>query len=68
MEWLIGGFILLAIIGAIFKPRRCDICDLSFKKKYHTWQLEGKTQHLCPNCNSRMNRRISAQKFKDRFG
>ncbi|MGT8857862.1 hypothetical protein [Enterobacter sp. 186315] len=68
MEWIIGGIVLLGIIGAIFKPSRCDICGISFKKKYHTWTIEGKKQHLCPNCNGKMNRRVSSQKFKDKFG
>ncbi|MCE9992286.1 hypothetical protein LZ633_09800 [Enterobacter asburiae] len=68
MEWIFGGVVLLVIIGAIFKPSRCDICGISFKKKYHTWTIEGKKQHLCPNCNGKMNRRVSSQKFKDKFG
>ncbi|XWY12224.1 hypothetical protein ACK3F5_12085 [Photorhabdus asymbiotica UENP] len=68
MEWVIGGIILLLILNAIFKPRRCDICNVTFKRKYYTRQIEGKKQHLCPNCNSRMDRKISSKKFKDRFG
>lgn len=36
MEWLLGGFVFLVIIAAIFKPTRCDICNASFKKKYYT--------------------------------
>lgn len=68
MEWIIGGIILFAIISAIFKPTRCDVCNLSFKRKYYTWTLEGKKQHLCPNCNARMKRRVSNQRFNDRFG
>ncbi|OCQ53774.1 hypothetical protein Ppb6_01000 [Photorhabdus australis subsp. thailandensis] len=68
MEWVIGGIILLLILGAIFKPSRCDICNVNFKRKYYTWEIEGKKQHLCPNCSSKMDRRISSKKFKDRFG
>ncbi len=68
MEWLIGGFVLLVVIGTMFKPSRCDICHNSFKRKYYTWTIDGKKQHLCPNCNSQMSRRVSSKKFKDRFG
>jgi len=68
MEWIIGGFILLAVIGAIFKPRRCDVCGIFFKRNYYTWTIEGRKQHLCPNCNNKMSRKISNKKFTDRFG
>ncbi|CCP03748.1 hypothetical protein BN439_2702 [Erwinia amylovora Ea644] len=68
MEWIIGGIILLAIIGSILKPRRCDICGILFKRNYHTWTIEGRKQYLCPNCNSKMSRRLSNQRFTDRFG
>ena len=68
MEWIIYGAIALFVIGAIFKPRRCDICGIGFKRKYYTWTIGGKKQHLCPNCNSKMTRRQSSIKFKDRFG
>lgn len=64
MEWIIGAVILIGIIGTIFKPRRCDICDINFKKKNYTWTIEVKKQHLCPGCNGKMQRRVSSQKFK----
>ncbi|MGK4439157.1 hypothetical protein ACSMDG_09335 [Yersinia proxima] len=68
MEWIIFGVIALVIIGAIFKPRSCDVCGTSFKRKYFTWEIDGKKQHLCPNCNSKMNRRNSGRHFKNKFG
>ncbi|AWM81562.1 hypothetical protein DKL61_15125 [Gammaproteobacteria bacterium ESL0073] len=68
MAWFIGLFIIIVIIFELCRPRRCDICKLSFNKKYHTWSIEGKKQHLCPNCNSKMTRRISSQRFNKRFG
>ncbi|HHG9960395.1 TPA: hypothetical protein ACPZLH_001571 [Yersinia enterocolitica] len=68
MEWIIFGVIALVIIGAIFKPRSCDVCGADFKKKYFTWKIDGKKQHLCPYCNSKMNRRNSDRQFKNKFG
>ncbi|WP_446469895.1 hypothetical protein [Xenorhabdus stockiae] len=68
MEFVIGLLILLVILGAVFKPRRCDICNVNFKRKYYKWEILGKKQYLCPNCNSQMRRKISSKKFKDRFG
>ncbi|AWC93576.1 hypothetical protein PQM29_002667 [Morganella morganii] len=68
MEWVIGIIIFLAVINTIFKPRRCGVCGQGFKKKYHTWTIEGKKEHLCPHCNSRMTRRVSYKRFNDRFG
>lgn len=68
MEYLFWGVIALIVIGAIFKPRRCDICDTYFKKSYYTWTIDGKKQHLCPNCNNKMSRRVSSAKFNNRFG
>ncbi|PPC64560.1 hypothetical protein C1Y41_08045 [Pantoea sp. ICBG 1758] len=68
MEWIICGVILLAAIGAILKPRRCDICGILFKRKYYTWTIEDRKKHLCPNCNNKMSRRVSNKRFTDRFG
>lgn len=68
MEWFIGVIILLFVIGSIVKPRRCDVCNLAFKRKYYKWTIEGKKQHLCPNCNSKMSRRVSSQQFDNKFG
>lgn len=45
MEWVIGGFVVLIVLGAIFKPSRCDVCGTGFKKKYYTWTIEGKKQY-----------------------
>ena len=68
MEWLIG-LVVLFILAAIFGgPGRCDVCRAPIKKAYYTWKLEGKKQKLCPHCNAQMERRISKQAFKNRFG
>ncbi|RAY71631.1 hypothetical protein DP185_07725 [Enterobacter hormaechei] len=68
MEWIVGAVILTAILVAILKPRQCDICHTYFKRKYYTWKIDGEKQHLCPNCNGKMQRKVSSQKFKNRFG
>ncbi len=65
---LVVIIIVVIIIAGFFKPSRCDVCGTTFKKTYYTWKIDGKTQHLCPYCNGKMNRRQSTQKFKDRFG
>lgn len=67
MEWIVG-IIVLIFIASLFKPRSCDICGTGFKRKYHTWTIGGKKQHLCPYCNGKMNRKNADQRFKDRFG
>lgn len=68
MEWLIGFFVFFLIVTVIFKPGKCDVCDTRFKRKYYIWEIEGKKQYLCPNCNGKMSRRVSARRFKDKFG
>lgn len=67
MEWIIGVIVVL-FIASLFKPRRCDVCGEPFKRKYFTWEIDGKKQHLCPHCNGKMSRRLSNKRFKDRFG
>ncbi|TGB71782.1 hypothetical protein FFT88_23840 [Escherichia sp. E4930] len=68
MEWVVGGFIVFVILGAMLTPVSCDICGTSFKKKYYTWVIEGKKQRLCPDRNNKMSRRGSNQRFTERFG
>nr|WP_314267045.1 hypothetical protein [uncultured Moellerella sp.] len=67
MEWFIGIIIVLIVIGTIVKLRRCDICNLGFKRKYYAWTLEGKKQHLCPSCNLKMSREVNPQKFDSKY-
>ncbi|AJI88087.1 hypothetical protein CH54_3832 [Yersinia rochesterensis] len=43
MEWIIG-IIALVFIASMFKPRRCSVCGTGFKKKYFTWEIDGKKQ------------------------
>lgn len=71
MEWILYIFIAYIVIKVIQKlaePTSCDVCSTDIKRKYYTWTIDGKKQHLCPNCNSKMNRRQSNRHFKNRFG
>ncbi|MOA42514.1 hypothetical protein D3C78_1645680 [compost metagenome] len=67
MEWLIGIAVVYVLLQ-LFKPRWCDVCRARFKRTHYTWKIDGKKQHLCPACNSKMERRQSNKRFKDRFG
>lgn len=68
MEWFFGAIVLIVILNNLFKPKKCDVCGFRFKKSYSKWKIDGKTLHLCPNCSSQMERKISRKRFKDRFG
>lgn len=67
MEWIIA-IIVIVFVVKLLKPSRCGICGTLFKINYYTWKINGKKQHLCPNCNSKMKRRKSDISFKDKFG
>lgn len=43
MEWVIGGFVVLIVLGAIFKPSRCDVCGTGFKKNITPGLLKAKS-------------------------
>jgi len=68
MEWVIGGIILLVIIVLFCKPSRCAICGLTIKKKYYTWEINGKNRKICPKCNNQMEHKVSKEAFKKKFG
>ena len=61
-------FIVVIIVAEIFKPRRCSVCNSPFKRKYYKWKIAGKNQYLCPACSARMDRKVSKQKFEQKFG
>lgn len=63
MEFIIILILVLYVAYQIFKPKNCDICDLQFKRVYYTWTIQGEKKHLCPNCNSKMGRKVSSAKF-----
>lgn len=66
--WIIVVLVAAAILNDIFKPKRCSVCKQRFKRKYATWKIGGKKMHLCPNCNSRMERKVSKERFDQKFG
>ena len=68
MGWIIGIIILIVIIALLCKQKKCDVCGLDIKRKFYTWEIDGKKQTLCPKCNSQMERKVSKQAFKNRFG
>ncbi len=67
MEVVIVLVVIVVLTAALAKPRRCDVCDTPFKRGYYTWKIEGKKQRLCPNCNRKMERKMSSKKFKEKF-
>lgn len=68
MEWIIGIIVLIFIISVFAGPGKCDVCGLPIKKKHYTWKIDGKKQKLCPKCNSQMERKVSKDAFKSKFG
>jgi hypothetical protein len=70
MEWiiLIGICVASIIVSIIFRPPKCDVCGLGIKKISYSWKIGGKKQKLCPKCNSRMERKVSKEAFKSKFG
>lgn len=67
LEYVVAIIVSIIIIGAIFKPRRCSVCNTPFKRKYYTWKIDGKKQHLCPNCNRQMERKQSKIAFNKKY-
>jgi len=68
MEWIIIAVIAFVILAAFADKGKCDICGLSIKRTSHTWRIGGKKQKLCPKCNNQMERRVSKNEFKKKFG
>jgi ribosome-binding protein aMBF1 (putative translation factor) len=68
MELVIGVIILIVVIALFCKAGRCDVCGLDIKKKYYTWEIDGRKQRLCPKCNAQMERGVSKEAFKKKFG
>ncbi len=63
--WVI---VIIVILYYVFKrPSKCSICGVSFKRKYYKWTIEGKKQYLCPNCNRKMEKKISDSSFKKKI-
>lgn len=68
MELIIALVVAVFIMALLRKQQRCDICGLDIKRKSYTWKIDGKKQTLCPKCNSQMERKISRDAFKNKFG
>ncbi|MCK5563770.1 MAG: hypothetical protein KAJ07_00865 [Planctomycetes bacterium] len=68
MEIFIGIVILVIIVALFSQGSSCYVCDLPIKKKSYRWDLDGKRRTLCPKCNSQMERKISKEAFKNKFG
>ena len=68
MEIIIFLVVAYVLYSKFSGSRRCDVCDLPIKKTYYNWEIEGKDQKLCPKCNTQMERRISKERFTNRFG
>ena len=66
---IIVFLVIAVVLYSIFSgPRRCNVCDLPIKRTYYNWKIEGKDQKLCPKCNTQMERRVSKERFTNRFG
>lgn len=58
--------VLLVLIGMALTPKKCDICRSGIKRVSYTWTIDGKKTRVCPNCSSRLDRRVSKAAV-DRF-
>jgi DNA-directed RNA polymerase subunit RPC12/RpoP len=67
MGYVFLVLIIIAIVYAILKPKRCSICGVPFKKRYYKWKIENKKQYLCPNCNRKMEKKVSDSAFKNKL-
>lgn len=67
MELLVVvGVIVLIII--VRKPRSCSICGVRFKRKYFVWRIKGRKKYVCPNCNRKIEKKMSDAAFEEQFG
>lgn len=64
MEWIIGVVILFVVIGAIFKPRRCDICHIYFKKNITPGKLRGRNNIFAPTVMVKCNVELVPKNLK----
>ncbi len=66
------GFLIVAAICGSFAwkvyrwlfPPRCRICGNLLKRTYYTWNLDGKSTRVCPECNQKLRRRQSSAHFR----
>lgn len=67
MFWVIIIAIVALFIWANW-PKYCNVCGTEIKRVSYVWNVEGKRQRMCPNCNRRMENRKSKNAFASRFG
>jgi transcription initiation factor IIE alpha subunit len=68
MIWFIIFIVIIFVLAAAAGNGRCDICNLPIKRTYYKWTIAGEKQKLCPKCNSQMERKVSRNSFKNKFG
>jgi ribosome-binding protein aMBF1 (putative translation factor) len=71
MECVIAAVVIIGmlfVLAVVASPGRCSICNVPIKKKYYKWRIDGKKSRLCPKCNGQMERKVSRDAFKSRYG
>jgi len=71
MECIIAAgviFGILILLAVIVNPGRCSVCRVPIKRKYYIWKTNGEKLRLCPKCNSQMERKVSRDAFKSKYG
>jgi hypothetical protein len=58
--------ITLFVVANIQK--KCDLCGNLIKKSSYTWEIEGESKRVCPNCNRRLESRKSQAAVNKVFG
>lgn len=66
--WIIISIVVFIVLLSIILPSKCHICDVKLGKVKYSWTIDEKVVHLCPMCNTKMKRKRSNQKFKEKFG
>lgn len=58
--WWFGGVIVLVfVLVSLLPSARCDLCRVPLRRTRYLWRIEGKTHRVCPNCNRRLEARLS---------
>ncbi|RPJ49791.1 MAG: hypothetical protein EHJ95_08250 [Methanobacteriota archaeon] len=71
MECIVAAVVILGILfllAAVSGPGTCSVCHAPIKKKYYVWKTNGEKLRLCPKCNRQMERNVSRDAFKSKYG